>query len=349
MKNLESLGLKVINSSLSILDQQLLPHQEKWLDVETPQQLVDIIKALKVRGAPLIAVAAAVMMGLMAEKGAEASELLEYEKLLRSSRPTAVNLMNILDRFLEILQHSPVDTNRLIALSERVFQEDAELCEKIAENGASLIEDGDGILTHCNTGGIATAGVGTAIGIIRRAHELGKNIHVWVDETRPLLQGGRLTTWELEKLKIPYTLITDNMAPYLMSQGKIQKVFVGADRVAMNGDFANKIGTYGVAVSAHFHKIPFYPVAPYTTVDTQCLTGKEIPIEERDPREVQGIFGAAGELRWSPKGCPVYNPAFDVTPIQLVTALVHDQGVSSQTEIINGELNTMFNAPEAGS
>jgi methylthioribose-1-phosphate isomerase len=187
----------------------------------------------------------------------------------------------------------------------------------MASNGASLFESGEGVLTHCNTGGLATVGVGTALGVIRRAFEQGKKLHIYVDETRPLLQGARLTAWELQRLKIPFTLICDNMAASLMRQGFVQKAITGADRIALNGDFANKIGTYSVAVNAHHHGIPFFVAAPMTTVDLRCESGADIPIEERAAEEVRG--GAA-------KDCAVYNPAFDVTPAKLVGGYVLDKG-----------------------
>ena len=215
-----------------------------------------------------------------------------------------------------MLGNGPADLTRerLVREAEAFFDEDVALSDAMSERGAALIQDGDSILTHCNTGGLATVGIGTALGAIRRAHEQGKKIHVYVDETRPLLQGARLTTWELARLKIPHTLICDNMAGFLMSQGKVQKVFVGADRIAANGDFANKIGTYGLAVLAHHHRIPFYVVAPETTFDSSCKSGSEIPIEQRRPDEVR-----AGK---SPASCEVWNPAFDVTPRTLVTGIV---------------------------
>jgi methylthioribose-1-phosphate isomerase len=221
--------------------------------------------------------------------------------------------MIAIDRLLALEPFTPA---RVTADAEAIFEEDVALCEALAERGAPLLADGDSILTHCNAGGLVTAGVGTALGVVRRAHEQGKRLHVYVDETRPLLQGARITAWELGKLGIPHTLICDNMAASLMAQGKIQKVVVGADRIAKNGDFANKIGTYGVAVLAHHHKIPFYTVAPRTTFDPSCATGRDIPIEERAPDEVR-----AGK---SPPDCRVYNPAFDVTPRELITAVVLD-------------------------
>ena len=221
-----------------------------------------------------------------------------------------------------------------MAEAQAIFEEDVRLCEGMATHGAALIQDGEGILTHCNTGGLATAGIGTALGVIRRAHEQGKHIHVYADETRPLLQGGRLTTWELRKLGIPSTLITDSMAALLLRDGKVQRVLVGSDRVAANGDFANKVGTYGVAVQARYHGVPFHPVAPFSTVDLACPNGAAIPIELRDPAEVRGY----GKLRWAPEAMPTWNPSFDVTPVDLVTSLVLDRGIYSASELKAGAL-----------
>jgi len=208
----------------------------------------------------------------------------------------------------------------------------------MAKLGASLIKDGDGILTHCNTGTLATPGKGTALGVIREAHAQGKKIHVFVDETRPLLQGGRLTTYELERSNIPYTLICDNMAATLMRQGKIQRVFVGADRIATNGDFANKIGTYSVSVLCKHHNIPFHTVAPVSTVDFECPDGDHIPIEERKKEEVHGASGAFGSVTWAPKNSNTYNPAFDVTPVDLLESIILDSGIYTKEDIKKGAL-----------
>ncbi|HXK18575.1 MAG TPA: S-methyl-5-thioribose-1-phosphate isomerase [Polyangiaceae bacterium] len=313
MKTLRSMALSFEGGALRVLDQRLLPHEERWIDCQGPEQMVELIKTLAVRGAPLIGVAAALALGHHAEGGANVDALRAAARQLRAARPTAVNLMSAVDRLLALEPFTPESVARD---AERIFEEDVALCEALAERGAPLIADGDSILTHCNAGGLVTAGIGTALGVVRRAHEQGKRIHVYVDETRPLLQGARITAWELAKLGIEHTLICDNMAASLMAQGKIQKVFVGADRIAKNGDFANKIGTYGVAVLAHFHRIPFYAVAPSTTFDAACPTGLHIPIELRDPDEVR-----AGK---SPADCRVHNPAFDVTPRQLITAVVLD-------------------------
>ena len=312
MKDLSSLGLRHENQKLWALDQTLLPHRELWVECRNPDEMAALIRRLAVRGAPLIGVAAAASLAKFHEDGASPQAFSDATHVLREARPTAVNLSACIDRIT-------ADPSNAVALAESLFDEDVALCERIAENGQRFIQDGDRILTHCNTGGLATVGIGTALGIIRKAHESGKKIHVFVDETRPLLQGARLTAWELERLKIPYTLICDNMAASLMKQGRIQKVFVGSDRIAKNGDFANKVGTYSLAVLAHHHRIPFYVAAPYTTVDESCATGAAIPIEERAPDEVR-----AGR---SPANCSVYNPAFDVTPRSLVTSIILDRGV----------------------
>ncbi|MEQ1876564.1 MAG: S-methyl-5-thioribose-1-phosphate isomerase [Bdellovibrionia bacterium] len=322
-RNLDSMGLRFRQGCLTILDQQLLPHKEVWLECRTPDEMIGYIKALKVRGAPLIGVAAALSLAEWALRDlvsvdssaifgeATSKKISAAAARLRAARPTAVNLMNALDRMTVTEGTNPGEfLNRAI----EIFDEDVALCEQMAAEGTPFINDGDGILTHCNSGGLATVGRGTALGVITKAFEQGKKIHVYVDETRPLLQGARLTTWELGKLKIPHTLICDNMAGALMRAGRIQKIFVGADRIALNGDFANKIGTYPLAVLANYHKLPFYVVAPSTTVDRKCATGAGIPIEDRDPNEVRGIS--------APAACAVFNPAFDVTPHELVTGYI---------------------------
>ncbi|MBC7752982.1 MAG: S-methyl-5-thioribose-1-phosphate isomerase [Moraxellaceae bacterium] len=337
--NLKSLALKFSYNSdslhLSLLDQTLLPHQEKWLDIKTTDQMIDAIKKLQVRGAPLIGVAASLQLAQAAFLDFNIDALGQQADALCAARPTAVNLMNCIDRMKKNLI-SEKSKSSFIQTAIDLFKEDVELCEKISLHGAGLIQDGDNILTHCNTGGLATAGFGTALGIIRKAYDSGKKIHVYVDETRPLLQGARLTTWELEKLNIPCTLITDNMAAQLMSLGKIDKVFVGSDRIAVNGDFANKIGTYSVAVNCHYHKIPFYVAAPFTTVDPTCRDGKDIPIEQRGAGEVRGAQGSFGDVIWAPEKISVYNPSFDVTPAKLTTGWIMDKGVFKQEDILKG-------------
>ncbi len=319
MKNMKSLGLLFQDGKLLVLDQQKLPHEEVWLTCESPEQMIQLIQALKIRGAPLIGVGAALALAAYAEKGASRAKILDAALALRIARPTAVNLMAAVDRVVLNCVKGDLTVSGILSRAEAIFDEDVVLCDTIACHGELLIEDGDGVLTHCNAGGLATAGIGTALGIIRRAHEKGRKFHVFVDETRPLLQGARLTAWELSQFGIPYTLICDSMSAMLMRQGRIQKVFVGADRIARNGDFANKIGTYTVALAARYHQVSFYVAAPYTTVDLACPDGSAIPIEERTPDEVR-----AGN---SPAGCSVYNPAFDVTPAELVSAHVLDRGV----------------------
>ncbi len=342
MTDRKALSLKLKNNELFILDQQMLPATEKWILVENPDHMIQIIKDLKVRGAPLIGVAAALSLALWYQKSSATQSQFTQEALkLKEARPTAVNLMNAIDRMLMVSKETQGDPHTLLLRALEIFDEDVRLCDQMAETGSALIQDGDQILTHCNTGGLATVGVGTALGVIIKAHEQRKKIHVYVDETRPLLQGGRLTTWELEKAKVPYTLICDNMSGSLMLKNKISKVFVGADRIAINGDFANKIGTYNLAVLCHHHNIPFYTVAPQTTIDPQCLSGDQIEIEMRDPQEVRGVSGSFGSVTWSPQNAKTYNPAFDVTPSSLLTGMVLDHLYLSLKEIQSGAIQRM--------
>ncbi len=339
MINLKSMALEADITeqkfSLRLLDQTLLPHLEKWLDIETSDEMIEAIKSLRVRGAPLIGVSAALMIAKLAHDKTDLTQLMKQAHEIYEARPTAVNLMICVDRMIKEIKNSDNNQKMIIDLAVQIFNEDVTLCDRMATNGAELINDGDQILTHCNTGGLATAGVGTALGVIRKAHEQGKKIHVFIDETRPLLQGGRLTTWELQKLKIPCTLITDSMAAHLMSLKKITKAIVGSDRIAVNGDFANKIGTYSVAVNCHYHQIPFYVAAPYTTVDPKCKSGSEIPIEQRNENEVKGFQ----ELQWAPKNIHVYNPSFDVTPNNLVSAWILDKAVYYKKDVERGVFN----------
>ncbi len=322
-----SLSLRYEEGRLSLLDQQALPGTERWVAGDDPQALIGHIRALRVRGAPAIGVAAALGLASLARQGADAEALRKAATQLRAARPTAVNLMWAVDRMGATLADPSHLADRVEAEAIAIFDEDVALCDAMASHGAALITDGEGILTHCNTGGLATAGIGTALGVIRRAWESGKRVHVWVDETRPLLQGARLTAWELARLGIPHTLITDSMAALVLRDGRVQRVLVGADRVAANGDFANKVGTYGVAVAAQFHRLPFHCVAPWSTVDLGCPSGAAIPIEARDPDEVRGVVLPGRGLVWSPPDVPVYNPAFDVTPAALITSIVTDRGV----------------------
>ena len=323
MKPMESLALCCRSGHLLILDQTLLPDQEVWLEAGDPGLMVAHIQRLAVRGAPLIGVAAALSLAALAETGAPMERLRAAAAALRQARPTAVNLMWAMDRMTALLELGPA---ALVREAEAIFQEDVALCEAMARHGLTLFTAGEAVLTHCNSGGLATVGVGTALGVIIRAWEAGLVSHVFVDETRPLLQGARLTAWELGRRGIPHTLITDSMAALLLRDGRIQRVLVGADRVAGNGDFANKVGTYGLAVQARYHQVPFHPVAPWSTVDLACADGAGIPIEQRGAAEVRGY----GALRWAPQASPAFNPSFDVTPVALVTSLVLDRGVFSR-------------------
>jgi methylthioribose-1-phosphate isomerase len=328
---MESLALRHDGRALRILDQTLLPDREVWIEASGPEAMIGHIKRLAVRGAPLIGVAAALSLACMAEAGAAPEALGRAGAALRAARPTAVNLMWAMDRLAPLLERGAPAIARE---AEAIFDEDVALCEAMARHGAALFGPGETVLTHCNSGGLATAGIGTALGVIRRGFEAGLVRSVFVDETRPLLQGARLTAWELGRLGIPHTLITDSMAAILMREGRVQRVLVGADRVARNGDFANKVGTYGLAVQARHHGVPFHPVAPWSTVDLQCPDGRSIPIELREADEVRG-FGAR---RWAPEASPVFNPAFDVTPVALVTSLVLDRGVLGREALEAGGL-----------
>ena len=327
MKDLVSLALRVESGRLTVLDQTRLPDAEVWLEASDPAAMVGHIQRLSVRGAPLIGVAAALGLAVFVESGAGGTQLAEAAAALRAARPTAVNLMWAMDRMTAVLGRG--GSADLVREAEAIFEGDVRLCEAMASQALTLFGPGEAVLTHCNSGGLATAGIGTALGAIRRAWEAGKVRHVYADETRPLLQGGRLTAWELTKLGIPFTLLTDSMAAVLLRDGRVQRVLVGADRIARNGDFANKIGTYGLAVNARHHKVPFHPVAPSSTVDLACPDGAAIPIENRAAEEVRGF----GSLRWAPEGAPAFNPAFDVTPANLVTSLVTDRGVYGREEL----------------
>jgi methylthioribose-1-phosphate isomerase len=317
---------------MEIVDQRQLPDKVAVVRMETLDQVEDAIRTLKIRGAPAIGVAAGygVVVGIrnLIRGGAlNSSDVEGIFRRLRATRPTAINLFWALERMRKVVDDVGLNdgdglVKALLQEAIAIHQEDKELCRKIGEHGAEALPEG-GILTHCHAGALATGGIGTAVGVIRTAHEMGKEVHVYVDETRPLLQGARLTAWELEELGIPVTLICDNMAASLMSKGKIQAVIVGADRIAANGDTANKIGTYSVAVAAKYHGIPFLVAAPYSTIDRSVKCGAEIPIEERDADEVRGYRDA----RWAPKDIPVWNPAFDVTPASLITAIITEAGV----------------------
>lgn len=337
MQNLIASSLKYENSTLSVLDQYLLPHQQVWHECHTVETMKELIISLKVRGAPLIGLGTSLLIAYLAEQGMTRDALATAINELEATRPTAVNLMHCMAALRQALKQTDYVAS-IVATTEQLFIEDIELCERMATRGAELINSGDNILTHCNTGALATAGIGTALGVIYKAQQVHGNVHVWVDETRPLLQGGRLTAFELERWQIPYTLICDNMAASLMAAGKVDKIVVGADRIAANGDFANKVGTYNLAVLAHFHNIPFYVVAPVTTLDVKTAQGSDIEIEQRNPQEVRGVSGSFGEALWAPTNANVYNPAFDVTPANLVTGWVLDTGVYNQSQVESGVL-----------
>ncbi len=335
MQPLQTTSLRVSENQLYILDQQALPQQKNWLAASTTEQLVGHIHALRVRGAPLIGLSASLLLALQAEQGLTRDALAESLATLRAARPTAVNLMNNLDRMKAALAQEDY-VPALVAEALRLIDEDKQLCDAIARAGSELVRPGSRLLTHCNTGGLATAGVGTAIGVIARAHEQGRVASVWVGETRPLLQGGRLTAWELGELGVPCQLITDSMAASLMAKGQVDAVWVGADRIAANGDVANKIGTYSLAVLAKFHGIPFYVAAPHTTLDRGCPDGDAIPIEQRAATEVTGVAGSFGAVQWAPENVRVYNPAFDVTPAALISGWVLDTGVVTPEQVAAG-------------
>lgn len=335
MQTLNTTSLQVRDNQLWILDQQALPQKKIWCPTPDVAALVAHIKALRVRGAPLIGLSASLLLALLAENGMPKAELAESLAVLRAARPTAVNLMNNLDRMkLALAQEDHVTALSFEAL--RLVEEDKALCDNIAAAGVQLITPASRLLTHCNTGGLATAGVGTALGVIARGWQEGKVENVWVDETRPLLQGGRLTAWELGEMGVPYRLICDSMAASLMAKKQVDAVWVGADRIAANGDVANKIGTYSLAVLAHYHGIPFYVAAPHTTLDATCPDGSAIPIEQRAASEVTGVAGSFGEVEWAPEGAAVYNPAFDVTPASLISGWVLDTGVVTPAQVAAG-------------
>jgi len=331
-------ALRVKSGKVELLDQRRIPKEEIWLPCDTVEQMYIYIKRLSTRGAPLIGCSAAIALAVHTlNQFPNDPKIPETADYLRSSRPTAVNLMYACDLISQRNKTKPdYSPQHICKIAYDIIKHEIDMCENMA-NGANLIKSGENIITHCNTGSLATPGLGTALGVIKKAHSMGKKIHVYVDETRPLLQGGRLTTWELERAHIPYTLICDNMAAVLMQRGVISRALVGADRIALNGDFANKIGTYSLAVNAKHHGVPFHPVAPLSTVDFDCPNGGAIPIEERIPEEVQGAFGT----KWAPPNAPVFNPAFDVTPTKLVTSMILDTGVYSETDLNNGALSKL--------
>jgi methylthioribose-1-phosphate isomerase len=300
-------------ATLSLLDQRLLPLQEVWVECKTASECAEAIRTMIVRGAPAIGVTAAFGLAMAARRG---DDLQAAATELKGARPTAVNLAWAVDRMLRA-------GGDLTAEAERILEEDLAANKAMGQHGAQLLGQQATVLTHCNAGALATAGYGTALGVIRAAIGNGKQIAVFADETRPYLQGARLTAWELQQDGIDVTLITDSMSGYFFAEGKFDAVIVGADRIAANGDTANKIGTYTVAVLAHAHGVPFYVAAPVSTIDPRCPTGAEIPIEERSILEVVEIHGT----RVAPEGIHVRHPAFDVTPARLITAIITERGV----------------------
>jgi methylthioribose-1-phosphate isomerase len=323
-----------VDGCLRLIDQTRLPCEFVEIDCHDAATVWEAIKMLRVRGAPAIGIAAAygVCLGIRGAVDADHEgffdQLQRTTDYLASSRPTAVNLFWALKRMYRHAASICGQANRaiveaLLAEAHAIHEEDRQMCRAIGTHGATLLRDGQGVLTHCNAGGLATADYGTALAVIFAAAESGKTLHVFADETRPLLQGARLTAWELLQRGIDATLLCDNMAAQVMREGRVQAVVVGADRIAANGDTANKIGTYGVAVLAKAHGIPFYVAAPSSTFDQSIATGAEIPIEQRDPREVTHGFGR----QTAPDGIKVYNPAFDVTPAELIAAIICEHGV----------------------
>lgn len=330
---------------VGLLDQSVLPQQVVSLLLAHEQQVAEAIKSLKVRGAPAIGVTTAYGLALAAHRlwrehalrhqplslTAFSVHIEATAALLAQTRPTAVNLFWALRRMQAVAERlladgvEPVELVRgLCSEAQAIASEDVDACLRMGQHGAALISDGASLLTHCNAGALATSGLGTALAPLYVAQQAGKRIHVFVDETRPVLQGARLTAWELQQAGIPLTLITDNMAGYFMRRGAINAVFVGADRIAANGDVANKIGTYSVAVLAHAHQIPFYVVAPCSTIDLSLSSGEQIPIEQRSSAEVTTLRG----MEIAPAGVQVANPAFDVTPWHYVTAIVTENGLA---------------------
>ncbi len=320
---------------LQMIDQRLLPGRLEVIAFQDYQAVASAIQDMVVRGAPAIGAAAAFGLALAACSSkathleALRQELYQASEVLKGARPTAVNLAWAVQRLM-VRASEPVETvealrDRLIEEAQRIADEDVEINRRMAAFGAELIEDGDTIIHHCNTGALATVDWGTALGVIRMAHEMGKRIHVLVDETRPRLQGARLTAWELDQYGIPYEIITDNSAGHLLRIGQVNKVFFGADRVAANGDVANKIGTYMLSLAARANNVPVYAVVPTSTIDLDLLNGEQIPIEERPSDEVLDIQ-VRGE-RVVPEGARARNPAFDITPHHLLTAIVTEKGV----------------------
>ncbi|MEJ2670668.1 MAG: S-methyl-5-thioribose-1-phosphate isomerase [Deltaproteobacteria bacterium] len=319
---------------VKLLDQRRLPAEELYLEIKDYHDIIEAIRTLAIRGAPAIGVAAAMGAALGAldlatqDQGEFQVRFQQICQEIAQARPTAVNLFWALDRMQRLAQAHADETvaavkDRLVNEAQAMLAEDETVNRHLAQAGQVLIHNGTRVLTHCNTGGLATGAYGTALGVVRAAWEAGKQFSVWVDETRPLLQGARLTTWELGKLGIPYTLIPDGAAATLMHQGKVDLVILGADRIAANGDTANKIGTYSVAVLAHHHGVPFYVAAPLSTFDFSIPDGNHIPVEERAAEEITHLWGQAV----APTGAPALNLAFDVTPNDLIAGIITEKGI----------------------
>ena len=302
------------DKGLFILDQTLLPEKKKFLKIENPRQMASAIKGLKVRGANLIGITAGLSIAQYALKKPKAKNLKKQAILLKSSRPTALPLFKALDL---ILQQKTVEGKLQQAV--KFYKEDKKACDQMAILARPLIKTGEGLITYCNTGAFATGGMGTALGIIKQAFKDKKQNHVYACETRPVNQGSRLTFWELQEEKIPSTLICDNMLASLMSEKKVQKAFVGADRISANGDTANKIGTYNLALICRHFKIPFYVAAPSSVIDKNLRSGKDIPIEQREPKEISPY--------WAKKNRSLWNPSFDITPRKLITGIITEKGI----------------------
>jgi methylthioribose-1-phosphate isomerase len=326
--------IRWVGDRVRMIDQRRLPQELVYIDCRTAESVAEAIRNMTIRGAPAIGAAAGFGMALAAMQSVagDATRLLDdLEKageILKASRPTAVNLQWAVERMRARLSDPSLQTAEAIrsaAIREAraIADEDVEINRRIGLNGLSLVPDEAKILHHCNTGALATVDIGTALGVIRTAHENGKRIHVYVDETRPRLQGARLTAWELQQLGVPFSLIVDGAAAFVMKTIGIDLCLVGCDRMAANGDFANKIGTYGLAVAARAHGVPFYAACPFNSIDFSCASGEAIPIEERDPDEVTHLGGTA----LAPEGTRVFNPAFDVTPAEYVTAFITERGV----------------------
>ena len=327
------------NGRLELIDQRRLPLEFEYVACEDAAQVARAIRDMVVRGAPAIGCTAAYGVALEARRHAGAARaqfdaaLEQSFRVLGASRPTAVNLFWAIERMRQCHAQTrdgstQASAKALLELARQMHSDDIEINRAIGRHGAPLIADGARVMTHCNAGALATAGHGTALGVIRSARDAGKRISVIANETRPYLQGARLTAWEMVQENIPVTLVTDNMAGHLMQRGRIDVIVVGADRIAANGDAANKIGTYTLAVLAERHRIPFYVAAPLSTIDIAIADGSAIPIEERDAAEVTGFRG----MRWAPEGVSVANPAFDVTPAALITGLVTEKGVISRPD-----------------